>query len=211
MLFPEVNKIFHQAGMSFYLAGPIRYTNRTEWLNIRMTNRNDEVKNALLNLPPNVSGGLELYFVKSIANYETATGENGEIAGFEEPRGIAVAVDSVKSRGLSCENVVAHEIGHACKLDDIFDRDDSTPPQLTINGPVVRDDCPDDSGLYPQGLMQQVLVRRLLMYGYGDQATSQVIPRGAVYGVADVYPTGWVKGLVPVGVKNGLDRNPSHN
>ena len=102
---------------------------------------------------------------------------------------------------------LAHEVGHACKRQDIY----VTGGSLSIVGEAVEQSkMPMDwtNGYHPPGITQDEIVKRLLMYGKSEEGTGTRIPRGNIYGVgytpighplAPVYL--WDKGLRKVGLE----------
>ena len=111
----------------------------------------------------NHTGGLEVYFVNRI---------DGATA-FWTKWGIVIG-PSATSVGL------AHEIGHACGFEDIFEN--HIDSFLYVQGPPSKDRMPFDWGMYPPGLRQADLIERLLMYGYQSESKIK-IPLGDVYGL----------------------------
>ena len=144
------------------------------------------------------TGGLEIYFVKEI--YDT----NGWVVwGVNSAHGCAVATNGNF-------RTLAHEIGHACGLHDIYDTRSDLAAAVT--GEVREAWAPDDWNggpgplYYEPGLEQAELVRRLLMYGYGGTAIVKGdIPLGRVLGITWNGQTN----LVKVGLRD-MNRNPKH-
>ena len=111
--------------------------------------------------------GLEVYFI-------SGNGDNGGHTGSHQRTGIVV-LNEVSARTL------AHEIGHACGLHDIFnDRDcfaddmrESWMPSDWNNG--------TGHGFYDSFHSQRLLIARLLMYGITSSDKADVTA-GSVYG-----------------------------
>lgn len=190
----ELNKIFTQVGMSFTVLS-ISFTNSTHLTNIVLTN---EQQIAELCSITNATGGLELYFVKTISNDANA---------FWVPSGIAVSSSHNRT-------TLAHEVGHACGLDDIYEAHKETAHRVT--GAPCKAWMPRDWGWYPDRIMQTNIIQRLLMYGY-DTTSKGDISRGDVYGLSYNYEWNatsnkndkvWRLGLVPVGFKDHGIRHP---
>jgi len=114
-----------------------------------------------------IAGGLEIYCVNSL--YE-------DIAGIWRTTGIAISATKASTRTL------AHEIGHACGLKDIYD-------QCIANGVLVSEERVGSrnwsggtgTGYYPPTLEHYKLLSRLLMYARGDEAPID-IPLGNAMG-----------------------------
>jgi hypothetical protein len=111
---------------------------------------------------------------------------------------------------------VAHEIGHAAGLKDIYvegesmNADGSITSVYLANDPVKKVWEPRDwnSGpepeYYNESLTQPGLVQRLLMYGEGSD-TKADIPSGQVHGL---YKPSYAAGLVKVGLQD-MTRTPT--
>jgi len=92
---------------------------------------------------------------------------------------------------------LAHEVGHACKRQDIY----VAGGGLSIVGEAVEHSkMPMDwaNGYHPPGMTQDVVIKRLLMYGDPNVSNTR-IPRGNIYGIGDtnyMFKTGmWNVGL----------------
>lgn len=153
------NRIFRQAAMAITV-GSISVTNDNRLAELDASNVS--AYRELCSITNN-TGGLEMYFVNRV---------DGATA-FWTKWGIVVG-PSATSVGL------AHEIGHACGFEDIFENHlDSI---LYVQGPPSKDRMPFDWGMYPPGLRQADLIERLLMYGNQSDAKIK-IPLGDVYGL----------------------------
>jgi len=93
---------------------------------------------------------------------------------------------------------LAHEVGHACKLQDIY----FARGGLSVVGEAVgQEKMPMDwaNGYHPPGMTQDKVIKRLLMYGIPDKDAGTRIPRGNIYGIGDtnyMFKTGmWNVGL----------------
>ena len=190
----ELNKIFAQVAMSFSIQS-VTYTNSTHLTNIVFTN--DQHIAELCSIT-NGTGGLEVYFVETISDYANAV---------RVPSGIAIS--STHNR-----TTLAHEVGHACGLADIYESYRET--NLSVTGMPCKAWLPRDWGWYPENVSQVDLIQRLLMYGY-DTTSKGDISRGDVYGLSYEYtwnPTrndwdkSWRLGVIPVGFKDHGTRQP---
>ena len=193
----SVNRIYSQVAMRFVIES-ISVTNSTRLTNVNYTN---DVQNAELCGLTNGTDGLEVYFVNSITD---------DVAAFHWASGIVVGENAN-------ETTLAHEIGHACGLADIYD----TYPRetnLAVTGMPQKVYFTHDWGWYPENVTQAQLVQRLLMYGYNtDSAHKGDISRGDVYGLwyeqvwnpsRNAYDKVWQLGLAPVGFKLHGNRHP---
>jgi hypothetical protein len=158
----------------------------------------------------NNTGGLEVYCINHFDN--NAVG----LTDMSTYRGLAVAADG-------SINVMAHEIGHACGLDDIYTdkggisiaetnlAKSSWEPQDWNNGP--------GNMYYEPGTKQTLIIKKMLMYGFdngGDNGYSTFdIPMGKIQGVCQPsWTTNSATGLVKVGLDNDgspLNRTPKSN
>jgi hypothetical protein len=170
-LLADANKILWQKGITLVQNGSIHYVDNDAWLN-PSTAGSANVANfdALMDCSIN-TGGVELYFVQTI------TGESGgDLNGIKRLKGIAIASNGTSS-------TVAHEVLHACGLDDIY-------PQLnrvSLPGVCTPGMLPSDwnGGYYPSGLMQKFVIARLVMSptGYTNVPLPRAdIPSGRVWG-----------------------------
>ena len=149
--FPEINRIWDQAGITWQLA-EVNFVTNQAWTMI------PDGPNQV-NLHSNICaygfapGGVELYCVETIVGAGGLTSTNGCVV-----------------QGDSPPVTYAHEFGHSCGLRDIY----AIRPQktnLSVSGYVDKDrlplDWPSDSyeGYYPTNLTQSTLILRLLMQG----------------------------------------------
>ncbi|MFX0209513.1 MAG: hypothetical protein ACFFDT_26245, partial [Candidatus Hodarchaeota archaeon] len=192
-LINNANDIYQQAGMIFDWDGVIHPVNNIEWMTI------DKVGDEFPELGPLFSsekgtGGLELYFVEKIIG---ATGVNWSPGDMRD--GLAMSRDGNF-------RTLAHEIGHACDLDDIYvEKEDASGSVIRLGNDLVKQAwMPDDwnSGPGPQYynklLNHQDLIKRLLMYGKKSDSKCD-IPKGDIFGInADAL-------IVPNGVSVSLD------
>ena len=199
----EVNKIYEQIGVSFYIDS-ISYTNRSEWLDIedeeydtlrRRKKINRSKERELTNLSKN-TGGIELYFINKIA---------GRVLGLNPNTG---AIFSTNAN----EYTLAHEIGHSFGLKDVYPRNKYYREIKLENSDFDFSDMPDDFSngthkrYYESDLKLESLMSRLLMYGYNTRARGD-LSAGYIRGFNDrSYET-----YVDVGFfTNGQRKLPSH-
>jgi len=120
-------------------------------------------------------------------------------------------------------HTLAHEVGHASGLDDIYMTYTATNGVTAsiANAGVVKSEYLDPrdwgSGYYPYDLLHTDLIKRLLMYGEGGYGGTGV-PHGDVWGVRLItvqigngeyirQPT--TEGKARVGLES-MNRNPKH-
>ena len=160
----EVNRIFRQAAMSFTVESCV-VTNAVGLFEIDETN---VVQRSLLySMLPN-GDGLKMIYVNRIS---------GDTEAFWSHYGIIITASARAE-------VVAHEIGHACGLTDIYDHCDG----VYFSGADYRVDevkLPYDWGSYDWLLAHDDLVKRLLMYGYHLDEKAD-IPAGGVFGLKKI-------------------------
>ena len=189
-----VNRIYSQVAMTFERESMIT-TNSTRLTHVDYSN---SVQKAELYDIGGRTGGLNVIFVETINDHADA---------FCGTRGIVVS-SSVNPTTL------AHEIGHACGLSDIYD--DYRETALVVTGPPDETRFTDDWGWYPDYVTQADIVRRLLMYGYNTTGKGD-ISRGDIYGLwytnvlnaaGTRYDKVWQLGNAPVGFKLHGNRHP---
>ena len=190
----SVNRIYSQVAMSFTIES-ISHTNSTRLTNVVYTN---DTQIAELCSLTNHTDGLEVYFVESIT---------GEADAFCGSSGIVVGRNFT-------DTTLAHEIGHACGLCDIYDFVDG----MSVTGMPQKVYFTHDWGWYPENVTQAQIVQRLLMYGFNtDSIHKGDISRGDVYGVwyeyewnstLNSYYKHWHLSNAPVGFKLHGNRHP---
>jgi len=198
-VFADANKVLAQGGIHFPVTtNEVQYINRSTWKILRYNSPSfGRILRDMGAVPKH--GALRIFFV------DTIDGSNR--VGFNGRRCLVVAKNAT---GM----VLAHEIGHACGLRDIY----ATQDGLSIaDAGVVKaaylDPLDWGAGYYADDLQQTNLITRLLMYGYIHPNMGH-IPHGRVYGVykprdaaGNLLPT--TRGMAPVGLKD-FNRNPQH-
>jgi hypothetical protein len=190
----QVNQVYAQVAMTFERQGAVSFVDKTDWLDIAAAS--DYAEMGLLGATHSHTGGLEMYFVKSI---EDANGLNWSPAA-------AGAGCLVAKHGNF--RTAAHELGHACGLDDIYIQKGAVRCDDSIVQPAwLPGDWNNGTGAqYYAGTLQlRDLIQRLLMYGVGNNFKAD-IAHGTVMGL-DVNAA-WAQ--VPVGFQNLTRENPQH-
>ncbi len=121
----KANDIFYQTGLSFHLDS-VSYTNRSDWMRLGKEG-NEWLGMTDLCAVTNGTHGIECYFVTEI----------DEAAGLNTPHGLVIERNASAS-------VLAHEIGHACGLSDIYVSKSPTPLQVT--GEACHPNTNEESG-----------------------------------------------------------------
>jgi hypothetical protein len=152
-----------------------------------ISSANDWLEFKQLTSITNGTGGIEIYFVDTINSSTTTTGANlGPGSGASD--GI-VLTDAANFR------TMAHEIGHAGTLKDIYVSDAGTNvPSNLVNEAWAPRDWNSGPGpqYYERTLAQPDLLLRLLMNGRPSQIKAD-IPRGRIYGVRVGGALGWIE------------------
>ena len=168
----------------FDIGDRISVTNIAEAYNVLWENGTDDVWDFdRLVATHSGTGGLECYFVNKIVR----SNNNARTIGGHSASGIVIS-----SSG--CGVTLAHEIGHAFGMDDIYrerPEDDGAVLQgyacYWWNGEDWNGGCCGHSRAgtrYYSGVKQESLILRMLMDGYKINATSGVdITYGSVYGL----------------------------
>lgn len=203
----RVNGIYEQVAMTFAQQGSITYITNQDWMDIQKEMGSYPYlypKLFQITSFTNGTGGLEVYYVGSIE----------DASGLFDPsptgqRGIAVSAG-----GSSI--ALAHEIGHACGLKDIYCEKGGVSIDWTNH--VKSAWAPQDWNGGPSPLYyesdrrQSELITRLLMYGVDDGFhTERDIPLGKVYGVKVSSGTNYTADLEYVGLDNSgfpMKRSP---
>ena len=154
----------------------VLYTNKTDWLDISTSNYYEEY--GQLQSWSSNTGGLEVYCINRFDNPSTL-GLTWTVA--DSRGGVTITTNATGQ-------ILAHELGHACGLEDIYDYRMQQGQLTLLNTNYVQqswvshDWCTNlPMGGYGQ-LPQIQLIRRLLMYGY-DIPDAVDISAGPVYGL----------------------------
>lgn len=198
-LLDGANQIWEQAAISFQLAGNVMFIDNDELLELSMNNDWEELEH--LHTNDWHTGGIEVYCVHKF--------QGGGVLGMnfspgDERDGLTIATNASAL-------VLAHELGHACGLDDIF-------IARTVNHVThaLTDEQIDDSYLMadwsedaPNGgygdLTVHSLLKRLLMYGI-DAESAVDLPANAIWGIME----NGTNAFVDVGLANMMTREPEH-
>ena len=199
-MLPDVNKIYKQVGMEFYVADVSYVTNNAWYCPPYDT---DKVQTChRMQSYASGTGGLEIYCIS-----EFADAANERVIGFNSSNGLVS--DGMTLKATASAAVLAHEIGHACGLDDIYVRRASAAGEIvSVEGSCLRRDwMPNDwsSGMYPSTWHQGSVINRLLMRGE-FAVSNRDIPSGRIWGVGHDRRTR----LIKVGV-NDINRHPMHH
>ena len=201
-LLDDANLLLRQVCISCYVH-QVSYTNCGNWLALENFDSTDFWQKAIAIVSvSNHVGGIEMHFVEEI----------DEIEGLNTSGGIVLPAET-------SGRVLAHEIGHAFGLRDIYD--EHRYAVGSVVGRVRKDRCQDDwtgdddRGFYKDAdtLPQAELIRRLVMYGYADPDSAD-FSWGDIEGLAkgQSNPDSVTLQTVPVGVfPNGTPPNPRHD
>ena len=190
----EVNKIYEQIGVSFYIDS-ISHTNRRDWLDISIRRNgkivcDSEKRRELVNLSKNTNG-FELYFINKISESATANKTN---------YGIVLSTNATA-------HTVAHEIGHSFGCSDIYCimKSDKRTPLSSNQVDMSRAELDWSNGTgcryYPNDITQSKLIKRLIMCGHGYRERGD-LSSGSVSG----YTKYDEEGLVDIGFFRGSSR-----
>lgn len=185
------NEIWKQAGLTFSLVDTV-ITNMPGYLDVRR-NSSDGVTHAQVVDLRHGTGALELYFVRSMPNGVVAANSSG---------GLVAGPEATAS-------TLAHELGHACGLRDIYPSRNGQTLPITVSKEFLPRDWNSEtrSNYWPTNITMRALLPRLLMYGY-KEPTKCDITIGDVMGVwytSQRAPTGnawirnWRTSLAPIG------------
>ena len=174
-LLDEVNVIFRQVGVSFYLGAPI-----TNVVNKTLAEKglmNLVCQSQIRNIMSN-KGGVEIYFVNGL-DYTHRLYR-------DQPNGSADKYGIIVRNSISA-TTLAHEIGHLCRWKDIYVRGRRFIPEeldLDVSQQWLPNDWNNGTGVrfYPMFLSQSAAIRKLLMYGERSDSKAD-ISAGNVYGL----------------------------
>ncbi len=205
-LLTGVNAYYQQVAMEFVQEGAIGYIDRTAWLDISAAANYQEANGLFASNQG--TGGVEIYFVTNIVS---ALGLNLTTSAAHANR----AIEGCVVRAAATADVVAHELGHAAGLDDVYEVYTTTGaggkttrlPATKANQAWAPEDWNDGPGAayYDPNLTQPELIRRLIMYGTVS-GIERDFPAGQVYGIH--YDA--VGKLIKVGLDGLGTRTPVH-
>ena len=192
-----VNDIYAQVGRRFELASIHSITN-ANWLDVQWQSGQWPAFNYIVNYT-NGTGGIEVYFVRSIARANGLTTYGGIVV-----------------KGGIGPNTLAHELGHAQDLPDVYVN--GKPGVNDVTGLVSRARMPSDwgspvdEGYYPPTLVHSNLVQRLLMYGVGNSYKKD-ISSGDIHSIwRPVFTSGaYSETNAPIGFFSNASSNPVSN
>ncbi|MBR4254484.1 MAG: hypothetical protein IKQ16_05295 [Lentisphaeria bacterium] len=230
----KVNKIYKQVAMEYQIQD-INYIkandpdNNRDFRIIYHDEKNDELDNTeqLTSYPsdtnyPRTKPGLEIFFVYKLVGARGLTLFGNKEAGIIIP----AESESGNSNSVSHGSYItwAHELGHACGLDDIYDQrnngstgDSEIQEYFNPNSLWIKNDCTyllhtlnvgTVTGYYNYRRKHVDLLQRLLMFGYGSDTNNSRcdIPLGKVFGINTQGGAEEIKtGLLQMG-----NRHPAH-
>jgi len=163
----EANRIYTQEAMSYAVASITPIYDRPEWFNVKDIDMFRDLCSYTNN-----TGGLEIYCVGSLPEGWSGL-HSAARTGYPEC-GLAI----VGHLNINNPSVLAHEIGHACGLEDIsvLGLNDAQVSQYLVG---------DDNwsgGYYPTDLKHADLIRRLLMCQTVNTDNRGDIPLGSLRG-----------------------------
>jgi hypothetical protein len=190
----QVNQVYVQVAMVFERQGAIGFVDRTDWLDIAAVANYAEM--GTLASQHSRTGGLEMYFVKSI----------------EGANGLNFSPDDARAGCLVAKHgnfrTAAHELGHGCGLADIYiDKDALVCDESIVRPAWLPADWNSGRGAqyYAGTLPLRDLIQRLLMYGVGNDSKAD-IARGQVLGIDR--NAAWAN--IRVGLQDLSRENPQH-
>ncbi len=180
----RINQIWRQAGVEFYWADTIRTMTDPYYMEPSKT----DPATMLIWQQAVASPGVNVFFVNRLQGfssntaaftlYPRNTGELGWMIGVVVPQG-------------TTPETIAHELGHACGLDDIYwnDRNDPFLIPAELHQPATTvlssDDQTGPTAYYAPNLSGSQLIRRLLMNGDDDHGSDSIdISLSSVKGVS---------------------------
>lgn len=170
-IFCDVNDIWRQAGISFQ-SGNTTFVTNDAWLSLEYINDDWPVGYSIVNYAQG-TGHIECYL---IGNIEGANGLRFE-------GGIILPANS-----LALGKTLAHELGHACGLNDIYDEIEIGNIRISVTGNVSSVTLQQEfgstttNGYYATNTMQADVIQRLLMYGI-DHESAVDIPYDDIKGL----------------------------
>ena len=189
----DVNRIFRQVGMRFTVAETMQFATNNVWAERGLIDKRvgRNVRNTMQK-----TGGVEVYFIPGLGRHESYA--DNEPLGSCNKHGIIVK-NSANFRTL------AHELGHACRLVDIF-VDMNGLEDSTLLNQLANSDMPADwnNGVGGEFFYETTCLYNtipdLLMYGHASECKAD-IPSGAIRGITKDQNSAanfWA-GMIPVG------------
>ena len=199
----EANRIFSQVGIRFAWSDPVLWTTNHNWHVLELGS--DDMRALLRCSSPRP--GLQVYFIGQMMTNGVGTLHAlTAISSDDRSKNSGIIIPSGASG-----NLLAHEFGHACGLDDLYDTPSSGNPPgnvlpnfaRTIEESDIVSDWPGCSLMISPTELDDV-IRLMLMYGRERFAWHEAdIPLGSVLG----YTTNDIVLHVSVGAQQ-LFRNP---
>ena len=214
----DANDVYAQVGVTLNLVEPVVVTNIPDAYDAYCEAPTNSTTRWTFDRIVDIAsgtGGLECYFINSFA-------DSADTKAAHVSRGIVVTSRATKS-------TLAHEIGHAFGLCDIYKSSEGGENLLALgngdkasfsnlyddwNGGCSGQGAPG-ARYYQSGTTMRNIVNRMLMLGaVPEDDTRRDITNGGIYGVHYHYDAQgykvWEKGLVPLAFPWG-DRSPVHN
>ncbi len=199
-LLSGANQVWEQAGIEFQLAGNVLYTNKTDWQEISTSD--NWLEYGQLQSWSSHTGGIEVYCIENF--------QSNHYVGLQWGPNDVTAGLTIASNASA--RTLAHELGHACGLADIYKSWPATNPSIFLpNDPIRQAWLPGDwcgealNGGYAPGLTQPQLLQRLLMYGIVRQ-DAEDLPNREVYGLS----RHGSPEMISVGLSGTGTRTPAH-
>jgi len=193
------NQIWEQAAIEFQLSSNVVYIDDSEFL--VLSSDNDWEEQDLLQAWSSNTGGIEVYCVQQFQG-ESINGQSYITS--NAYAGLSISTNATA-------RTLAHEIGHACGLNDIYDEGElnGVPCSLDVvnisDSYFMQDWCEElPRGGYGNMSLGSML-RRLLMFGEGLVSAVDV-PAGGVWG----FRANESNAFVNVGLQNMTTREPAH-
>ena len=217
----KVNDIYMQVGIKYEVAEFNYIADTTGYFREIEDDPTGEIGYDLVQYPqstnfPRTEDGLEIFFISDL----------GDARGVTYPgAGIIIPETAYHHESTATYKTLAHELGHACDLLDIYDTkgnstlsDKMNPNSLWIKKDCTYTNLPNNNpfnntmsvaGYYESNLKHVDLVKRLLMYGYGSGDESEDLrgdlSSGDIFGIDADFNF--------VDIKTGLEgmvRTPTH-
>lgn len=236
-LLAKVNKIWRQGGMVFERQGGVSHLDEDDY-HIDDGDVSDSLSvaqmRAIVSTFDVSDEEVEIYFVPKISPSYLGV----DVPGPEEKSGLLVACEALEDpSGMeTISKTLAHELGHAFYLEDIYlsNTGSGRPPNIGLVSykipdgiPTAIDKTPDDWNgdywvaprYYPQNIVHVDILKRLLMNGVITDQEGGVpdIPNGTIHGCSQSGVTQWgainvYEGQVGVGLKSLIehDRKSHH-